>query len=111
MLLNLFAYGRRFFDNGWLWFDAVVVTASVVLLFAESGGANAVVKQMRILRAFRLLRLMTRFNELRRIVDALVVSIVPTLQAQVRQCRHAAQHRRTPPITFSRAPDMRFFCS
>ncbi len=40
---------------------------------------------MRVLRAFRLFRLFGKMGQLKRIVTAVVLSIVPTLQALVRE--------------------------
>ncbi len=47
------------------------------------GGGGGWIKQMRVLRAFRLFRLFGKMGQLKRIVTAVVLSIVPTLQALV----------------------------
>ncbi len=66
----------------------MVVSASVFLIIFDSGGeegGNAWIKQMRVLRAFRLLRLMGKIGNLKKIVSAVAMSILPTLQALVSQ--------------------------
>ena len=47
------------------------------------GGSNGWIKQLRVLRAFRLFRLFSKMSQLKRIVTAVALSIVPTLQALV----------------------------
>ncbi len=47
------------------------------------GGTNGWIKQLRVLRAFRLFRLFSKMGQLKRIVTAVALSIVPTLQALV----------------------------
>ncbi len=49
----------------------------------EVGGGNGWIKQLRVLRAFRLFRLFGKLGQLKRIVTAVALSIVPTLQALV----------------------------
>ncbi len=58
---------------------------SFVLRQDESlgGGTNGWIKQLRVLRAFRLFRLFSKLGQLKRIVTAVALSIVPTLQALV----------------------------
>ena len=46
--------------------------------------------QMRVLRAFRLFRLLGKMGDLKKIVTAVAISIVPTLQALVKGTRHHA---------------------
>ena len=52
------------------------------LHFADQGG-NSWIKQMRVLRAFRLLRLLGKLGDIKKIVTAVAMSLVPTLQALV----------------------------
>lgn len=47
------------------------------------GGSNGWIKQLRVLRAFRLFRLFSKMGQLKRIVTAVALSIIPTLQALV----------------------------
>ena len=56
----------------------------LALALQEQGGGGAWIKQMRVLRAFRLFRLFGKMGQLKRIVTAVALSIVPTLQALVR---------------------------
>jgi hypothetical protein len=67
--------------DGWALFDTGVVSVSVALL--ASGSGNSWIKQLRVLRVFRLVRLLGKMGDLKRIVTAVAMSIVPTLQALV----------------------------
>ncbi len=60
------------------------------LLQGEGGGAW--IKQLRVLRAFRLFRLFGKLGQLKRIVTAVALSIVPTLQALVREAGSRSYH-------------------
>ena len=72
--------------DGWALFDTLVVSVSVFFLFVDGGGqgGNSWVKQLRVLRAFRLLRLLGKLSDLKKIVTAVCMSLLPTLQALVR---------------------------
>lgn len=71
---------RSFVTDAWNVFDFLIVMLSLVSLLVDAiPGLNI----LRVLRAFRLLRLIKRFGSLRRIFDALVLSIVPVLNAFV----------------------------
>jgi hypothetical protein len=84
----------------WSLFDTGVVVSSIALLGLQStgsgGGGNAWVKQLRVLRAFRLFRLLGKMGDLKKIVTAVAMSIVPTLQALVRLGWPDHHGRRTP---------------
>ncbi len=71
-------------DN-WALFDTGVVSVSVALLLIDGGGpgGNSWIKQLRVLRAFRLLRLLRKLGDLNKIVTAVAMSLLPTLQALV----------------------------
>ncbi len=73
--------------DGWALFDTLVVSLSVFLLFIDSGGqgGNSWIKQLRVLRAFRLLRLLGKLGDLKKIISAVAMSLIPTLQALVSQ--------------------------
>ena len=59
-------------------FDLLVVSISLVsLIFGDMPG----VKSLRILRAFRVMRLFGRLQSLRQIIAALTQSIIPVLNA------------------------------
>ena len=76
MLLRLAAGGKgwyRFFQNGWNVFDFIVVVLSA-LPFMGSG-----VITLRLFRLFKLGRLFSAHAQMRRIINALIASIVPSL--------------------------------
>jgi len=68
ILLKLIAYRLRFFREGWNWFDLAVIGVSIL----PSGGGFAVLRALRILRAFRLFSVMP---EMRKVVEALLRAI------------------------------------
>lgn len=68
MFLKLYAFGGRFFKNGWNIFDALVIGVS----FVPSIGPFAV---LRTLRVFRVLRLVSVVPKMRRVVTALLTAI------------------------------------
>ena len=68
LLLKLFAFGGRFFKNGWNVFDFVIVGISLV----PTIGPFAV---LRTLRVFRVLRLVSVVPKMRRVVTALLAAI------------------------------------
>lgn len=68
MFLKLYAFGGRFFKNGWNIFDVLVVGVS----FVPSIGPFAV---LRTLRVFRVLRLVSVVPKMRRVVSALLTAI------------------------------------
>ncbi len=77
------AYGHwfwKFASNPWAWFDTIVVVGSVIALspLAEQHPGLA---SLRILRTFRIMRLIGRIRALKRIVECLVVSLFPVLNA------------------------------
>jgi hypothetical protein len=67
--------------DGWAVFDTVIVTISVAML--GSGGSNSWIKQLRVIRAFRLVQLLGKVSDLKQLVSAVATSILPTLQALV----------------------------
>jgi hypothetical protein len=67
-----------FISSGWCMFDLLVVSISLVsMIFGNMPG----VKSLRILRAFRVMRLFGRLQSLRQIIAALTQSIIPVLNA------------------------------
>ncbi|MCY4261578.1 MAG: ion transporter [Rhodobacteraceae bacterium] len=68
LLAKIFAYSWRFFTSGWNIFDFVIVGIALV----PSNGALAVLRSLRILRAFRLI---TIIPSMRRVVSALMAAI------------------------------------
>jgi hypothetical protein len=82
--LIVFSLTRRCDEaDGWAIFDTCVITVSVVLLIIGNEGGNSWVKQLRVLRAFRLFRLLAKMGDLKKIVTAVAMSIAPTLKALV----------------------------
>jgi hypothetical protein len=80
--LNLFVnWLRPFFQESWNVFDFVVVSVSVISLFTSSIGSATAMRSIRLMRAFRVLRLFGRLQELRSIVEALGRSLVPVASA------------------------------
>jgi hypothetical protein len=71
----------RWGADGWALFDTGVVSVSVGLLV--SGNGNSWIKQLRLLRAFRLIRVLGKIGDIKQIVTAVAMSITPTLQALV----------------------------
>ncbi len=65
---KLFAFGGRFFRNGWNVFDFVIVLIALL----PSSGALSVLRSLRILR---VLRLVTIVPSMRRVVAALITAI------------------------------------
>ncbi|MFC6081918.1 ion transporter [Sphaerisporangium aureirubrum] len=65
---RLYAYGRSFFKDPWNWFDAVIVTVSLV----PASGPTSVLRALRILRA---LRLVSAVPSMRRVVGALLAAV------------------------------------
>ena len=80
IILKLFAYGIRFFTDGWNWFDLIIVVCSVF-------SGLAFLKVLRVFRIFRIfrtfkalkglraMRLVSRLDKLRMIIGAIGRSI------------------------------------
>lgn len=68
ILLKMYAFGHRFWRDGWCWFDMAIVGVS---LAPAAGGFAA----LRALRALRILRLITFVPSLRRVVEGLIKAI------------------------------------
>jgi len=80
LIINMGCHGREFYSNSWNLFDLVVVTISLVSL-AENDipGINV----LRLLRAFRVLRLFGRLGAQRRIINAISSSALPVVNALI----------------------------
>jgi hypothetical protein len=79
MTLKVLALGmvcgkRAYIRDPWNQLDFVVVCISVVLLFSESGPLKSL-RALRCLRALRALRLLSRFPEMKAMVNALFLSL------------------------------------
>ncbi|MCH1882816.1 ion transporter [Agrococcus sp. ARC_14] len=68
LVLKLWAYGWRFFRDGWNLFDLFVVVISWVPV---APGAQV----LRVLRVLRVMRLLSQVRSMRRVVNALLASI------------------------------------
>ena len=78
LLINMYAHWMRpFFANLWNAFDVVVIFLSLVAL----GPINMPISVLRLVRAFRVIRLFGHMSSLKRILTALSASIVPELNA------------------------------
>jgi voltage-gated sodium channel len=62
--LRLFAHGRAFFRDPWSWFDTIVVGVALV-------PANESLAVLRALWVLRVLRLISIFPQMRRVVTGL----------------------------------------
>lgn len=68
ILIKLFAFGPRFFRNGWNVFDFAIVGIALV----PASGPFAILRALRILR---VLRLLTKIDRLRHIIESLLKAI------------------------------------
>ncbi len=78
LLINAYAHWMRpFLSDLWNAFDVVVIVLSLVAL----GPIDLPVSLLRLVRAFRVIRLFGRMRALKRILSSLSASIVPELNA------------------------------
>ncbi|XP_076121995.1 sodium channel protein type 4 subunit alpha B-like [Alosa pseudoharengus] len=78
MLLKWVAYGFKvYFTNAWCWLDFLIVDVSIIRLMANILGYSELgaMKSLRTLKALRPLRALSRFENMRVVVNALVGSI------------------------------------
>ena len=76
LLWNLAAHWFwPFFSDGWSVFDLFVVSVSMAAYFAGSDGGA--IKTLRLMRAFRVMRLFGRLKSLRQIITSLTASLIP----------------------------------
>ena len=68
LLLKLYAYGWRFWRNGWNIFDFIIVTIALM----PATGSLSVLRALRILRVLRLLSVVP---QMRRVIQALLQAI------------------------------------
>lgn len=68
ILIKLYAFGPRFFRNGWNVFDFIIVGIALV----PATGPFAILRALRILR---VLRLLTKIDRLRHIIESLLKAI------------------------------------
>ncbi len=78
LVVNLYAHWFwPFVSNGWSMVDLVVVTLSLVAL----GPIDMPVTALRMMRAFRVIRLFGRLKALKKMIAACLASVVPMLNA------------------------------
>ncbi|XP_007565048.1 sodium channel protein type 4 subunit alpha B-like [Poecilia formosa] len=78
IIFKLVAYGcKSFFSNAWCWLDFLIADVSLVLLSANILGYSELgaIQSLRTLRALRPLRVLSCFEGLRVVVNALVGAI------------------------------------
>ena len=78
LLVNLFCFWWwPFWQDGWLRFDFAVVALSICQLVLEYTVGSSVpgIKQLRVLRTFRIIKAFGRNKELKKIIHAVVASI------------------------------------
>ncbi|CAK0865991.1 unnamed protein product [Prorocentrum cordatum] len=82
LLVNMYGkWMRPFFRDGWNVFDLVVVTVGVVDMLQVPVSHS--IKMVRLLRAFRVLRLLKRVESLRRVVMAIANALPAVLNVLV----------------------------
>ena len=80
LILNIFAnWLERFIGSGWNWFDVLIVGISLV----DFGVSNIPDWLVKLMRAFRVIRLFGRVKELKTMVTAVTASIIPMMNAFV----------------------------
>jgi voltage-gated sodium channel len=79
LLINLFAnWPMKFFRNGWNLLDLIIVAMSLVDL---GGPLNIPEWLVRLMRAFRIVRLFGRVPELTKMITAITTSLFPMMNA------------------------------
>jgi len=79
MVIKLCAYGliwgeRAYLKDGWNWLDAIVVMVTIIG-FTNTDGGNSFLKTLRILRAFRPLRVINKYPTLKTVVETIFASV------------------------------------
>jgi hypothetical protein len=78
LVINMMAYWMQpFLTNPWSMLDAYVVLMSLVAL----GPVDIPITILRLMRAFRVIRLFGRLKALKKMVTALTSSIIPMMNA------------------------------
>ncbi|EKX51123.1 hypothetical protein GUITHDRAFT_134639 [Guillardia theta CCMP2712] len=81
LVVNMTAnWFKPFFESGWNFFDLTVVGVSLVALFLNDVPG---LSHLRLMRAFRVVRLFGRLASLRQIINALTASILPVFNAYI----------------------------
>ena len=80
LVFNAFAnWFKRFFANGWNLLDVLIVGMSLV----DLGISNIPDWLVKLMRAFRVIRLFGRINALKKMITAVTASIIPMMNAFV----------------------------
>ncbi len=78
LFINLFAnWPFKFFQNGWNILDLVIVAMSLI----DLGPLNIPEWLVRLMRAFRIVRLFGRVPELTKMITAITTSLFPMMNA------------------------------
>jgi len=86
LAMNMFCYWfKPFWQDGWFRFDFMVVFLSLVQVALESLVTSQMpgIKQLRVLRTFRIIKAFGRFKELKKIIRAICASVGPVGHATV----------------------------
>ena len=80
LAINMFAnWMYKFIRSGWNWFDLFIVLMSLL----DFGPFDNPLWLVRLMRAFRVVRLFGRVNELTKMISAITASLFPMLNAFV----------------------------
>lgn len=80
LVVNLFAnWMYNFISNSWNWFDLFIVLMSLL----DFGPFNNPLWLVRLMRAFRVVRLFGRVKELTKMISAITASLFPMMNAFV----------------------------
>ena len=78
--INLFAnWLRKFAGNGWNWLDLFIVIMSLI----DFGPSDIPDWLVRLMRAFRVVRLFGRVEQLTKMISAITASLFPMMNAFV----------------------------
>jgi hypothetical protein len=80
LCINIFAnWMHTFVRSGWNWFDLIIVVMSLL----DFGPFDNPLWLVRLLRAFRVVRLFGRVKELTKMISAITASLFPMMNAFV----------------------------
>jgi voltage-gated sodium channel len=80
LAVNMFAnWMYTFIQSGWNWLDLFIVTMSLL----DFGPFNNPLWLVRLMRAFRVVRLFGRVKELTKMISAITASLFPMMNAFV----------------------------
>ena len=80
LAINMFAnWMHKFIQSGWNWFDLFIVLMSLM----DFGPFDNPLWLVRLMRAFRVVRLFGRVHELTKMISAITASLFPMMNAFV----------------------------